>query len=694
MKTLVSSDIECINEFYEIYTKFGTSQECCDCLENLSREKAEPWKSIFLGLCHWLKGDGIQEQTYDNREEYKQAYVILDKVQKEIKDRDGLLFLFVEKYRIDALSLSFTRPVKEIEKLFDEIIEKFKVDKTPEIQAEVAKAMLFKSFMFWKYSQKAEAQGFSSQQEELFKRSMQEADTIIETYKADEYKDNANIQTTIAKTLMNRVKDLDSIGERTKEDSNKKLHEFISNYGQSESQGVQTEVAKAMFKKAWELYHKKIIADAEIKNTMGEPKRPISVQEVIDEYEKLKEKYQNTFIYEIQEIILSSMIYQFSVYEEAGRIKDALRLYEGIINYYDTHKTALSSWEDYIENDIKKKRKELQEQLKEESDKKSKEVEWARIKGEIDKLSEFYPDNKKHIEDLAKLICNGNIVPFAGAGLSHFKVDDDNYAYPLWGDLINGIYNKYMHFGCDETKSKRQRLIDIEPKFKNETCIGKATLLKDQLGQALFVREVIDIFKIQKDKTEILKEKIKQQPYALFPLLFKKFILTTNFDCLIEYAYQEGKSDLVSCSAYDINKMDYIGNNNAILYKIHGTIEQPNTIILTHEDYKEHYKPDSANVRILNKFLKGNSILFMGCSLSEDEDIMPFYSPVDNYALYPCSKEEIERAERRISQKNIIPILFPADEYHYIGSILEYCLFYNKREKVRENNESWGLFLA
>ena len=672
MKTLVSSDIEFINEFYRIHTKFGTSQECCNRLEDLSREKAEPWKSILLGLCHILKGDGLQLLTYDNREEYEQAYVILDKVQKEIKDRKGLLFLFVERYRIDALALSFIHPIKEIEKLFDEVIEKFKADKTPEIQAEVAKAMLSKSFILWKYSKEAEKQGFAKQQEALSKRSMQEADKIIKTYEIDEYKNNANIQTTIAKTLMNRVKDLDSIGERIKEDSNKKLHEFVSNYGQSESQGVQTEVARAMFNIAFELYHKKIITDAEIKNAIFEQEKQISAQEVINAYERLKIKYQNSSIYKIQELVFLANVQQLTVYEYVNNTRESLRLCGEIIKYYDTHKDSLSIFGDYIEH-IQERQNELQKQLKEENDKKSKWAERARINCEIDKLSEFYPDNKKHIEDLAELICDGNIVPFAGAGLSHFKVDDDNYAYPLWGEFIDGIYKKYMHFGYDETNPKRQRLVDVEPKFKNETCIGKATLLKDQLGQALFAREVIDIF--SKDYTEILKEKIKLQPYALFPLLFRKFILTTNFDGLIEYAYRELKSHLVSCSAYDINKMDYIGNNSAILYKIHGTIEQPNTIILTHEDYKEHYKPDSANVKILNKFLRGNSILFMGCSLNEDENIMPFYSPMNNYALYPCVKEEIERTECKISQKNIIPILFPADEYHYIYDILKYCLF-------------------
>ena len=136
----------------------------------------------------------------------------------------------------------------------------------------------------------------------------------------------------------------------------------------------------------------------------------------------------------------------------------------------------------------------------------------------------------------------------------------------------------------------------------------------------------------------------------------------------------------------------YLGRdfNHTILYKLHGTIEQPNSIILTQEEYKEHYKPDSPNSRILGKYLSGNSVLFMGCSLEEDDDIMPFYKKRLNYAIFPCAKEKIEEVERKLSKKNIIPILFPissplqGSDFHSIVDILKYCLFEKDENKVED----------
>ena len=170
MKTLFSSDIEFISKFYSIHTELGTTQKCCDYLETLSREQSEPWKSILLGLCHILKGDGLHQLTYANRDEYEKAYLILDEALKRIKNKKRILFLFAERNRIEALALSFTRPISEIIILFDELIDNRLACDSPAVQTEVAKAMLSKSFVIWKYSEAAEEQGLMAQKDALFRR--------------------------------------------------------------------------------------------------------------------------------------------------------------------------------------------------------------------------------------------------------------------------------------------------------------------------------------------------------------------------------------------------------------------------------------------------------------------------------------------------------------------------------------------
>ena len=91
-------DEDIINEYISLHTELGTTQECCDAVLELSNNKIEPWKSLLKGLVHTIKGDGVEitSQRYEGEKEYEKAYVIFDEVQKQIKNKKGLLFLFTE----------------------------------------------------------------------------------------------------------------------------------------------------------------------------------------------------------------------------------------------------------------------------------------------------------------------------------------------------------------------------------------------------------------------------------------------------------------------------------------------------------------------------------------------------------------------------------------------------------------------
>lgn len=668
MKSLFSEDVDFINKFYSIHAELGTTQKCCNNLEYLSKEHPEPWKSILLGLCHILKGDGLHQQTYNNREDYEKAYHILDEAQKRIKNKKRLLFLFTERNKLEALALSLTHPINDIKILFDEFIDNLKTYDAPAIQAEVAKAMLSRSFIIWKYSEIAKEQGLISQNEILFKKSVQEAELITSIYDSEKYKYNFNIQQTIAKTLFNRAIDFNRISKEYIKKSNDQLREIISKYSEYEDIGLQKQVAKAMFNIAQNLHREKIIADVEIKDTLIYPSNRISIRDVIMEYDRLKERYYESPISEIQQYVLLSIMGQITIYEEYDDIGAALNSYKELISYSEKYKESLYLQDNHIEF-CKSRELTLQKQLESEEIEKSQYDEWEKLDKEMEELYEFYPCNKQHIETLTNLICDGQITPFVGAGLSHFMLENNQYAYPLWGEFVDGVYAKYRYLKVNDVV--RQRFAYSKQEFESMNSIDKASFLQEQLGQALFSSEIVNTFKQIPYKS--IKDIIKQQPYILFPELFKRFVLTTNFDNLIEQAYQEKEQCLSSCSVYDIDKLDDYDDNRTILYKLHGTIELPNSIILTRNEYNEHYTPNGNHCKILNKYLRGNRVLFMGCSL-DDENILPFCTKKSNYALYPCLSTEIEEAELKLSNMNVIPILFPSGEYQYIYSILRRCV--------------------
>ena len=688
MAKTFTTDEEIINEYYRLYTELGTTQKCCDVILELSQSQSELWKSILNGLVHTLKGDGLGiVQNYDNKEEYKQAYDIFDNVRKQIKNKKGLLFLFVEKKRIDALALCFTVPIKEIEALFDNVINQFKDNKTTAIQVQVAKIMLSKSFILWKYAQLAEDNGYKEEYSNLFEKSTEETEKIISTFDTQEYIDNPEFQTTIAKAIMNKANDVDIRSDKYKQESIELRKKIVARYEKSDNKGLGRQVLRAMFDIAMGLHRRKVTAEAEIQKMMFNPTENVSAEQVIYEYNNLITECKKSTISDIQQYVIVSMLQKIAIYEDEGASSELMTSYSEIIQYFKNNEAEFSEWKSTIEN-VKQRKTDLQKQLKIEEEQRKKDDEYNRVKEKINVLFEFYPDNKKHLNQLIDLIRKGQIIPYIGAGLSHFKVNDKP-AYPLWRGFVDDVYEKYKHFE-NKTDRVRKRLVDAQPPFEKRSCIDKATFLKDQLGKGIFGMEVIDTFR--KKKPSEVGDSLEKQPYALLPKVFKnRFILTTNFDNLIELAYKE-KESFKSCSVSDIETIEETDSNHTILYKLHGTIEQPNSIVLTREDYKERYAPDSNNSKILSKYLSGNSILFMGCSLEEDDDIMPFYKKKINYAIFPCAKDEIEDAEQKLSKKNIIPILFPLSspiqdsDFHHIVDILKYCLF---ESEENENNDPY-----
>lgn len=747
MKKISTTDENIINEYYGLCTELGTTQKCYDAVLNLSENKQEPWKSILVGLAYELEGNGIKmtDKQYENTEGYKKAYTVFNKIQKEIKDKEGLLFLFVEVHRITALALCLTKPIKQIEYLYDNIINKFKDKTEPAIQTQVATAMLDKSFVLWKYSKLANENGFDEMQSNLFQKSTDEAYELVNIFRDSKYEDNININEILAKTRKNIANDMAALSDKYKEKSRKEVEAIIKDYERSDDDKLRIQVSNALFSKALDLHEAKVIEDAKEKNEMSFSTEPLANQE--DSFKKAIKAYNDVVEhadkgsngYEIQRNVLLAMEQKAKMYRLENKFEELIALYNEIIEKFDQSEDEFFTWsvifamlskvkilremskleealkqcdlfiKRFSDNEvaitgsgIKQLKADLEKEHKkqyEESiiNKRTREKR-DRNRKRIEELNAFYPNNEENLRRLVEGISEGHIIPFIGAGLSHFKVDG-KYIYPLWWQFVDDVYQRYRDFKPGDSRKRLSE--NIVPPFEKKNCIEKASFLEEQLGQAIFGSEVQEIFK-HKRISEV-KNTLKRQPHTLLPVLFtNRLILTTNFDNLIELIYQDNEKLLSACSDGDSLKMDDINKNVTMLYKLHGTIDRPNSIILTNEKYKNHYgseNPDNHDIpltehgRILNKFLTGNSVLFMGCSMEEDDELMLFYKKSTNFAIFPCTENNREKVEKRLSGKNILPILFPIPElntdekdfpdgsFDFINDILEYCLFEVRKKR-------------
>lgn len=226
-------------------------------------------------------------------------------------------------------------------------------------------------------------------------------------------------------------------------------------------------------------------------------------------------------------------------------------------------------------------------------------------------------------------------IVFIGSGISKRYLQD----YPTWEELLKEYWekiNKEMDF--------YHYLLTIKEKYKNSISDDSildhkiyteaATQIENDFNKA-FNNDIIELENL--DARRVFSENISPFKYSIcqrfskvplkpdidteelesFKHLLKKakMIVTTNYDSFIEHLLL----------AQGITPKLYIGNHGFFedtvgwseLYKIHGDIKDPKSIIINTDDY-EKYDSNSIliSAKILSNMIK-NPILFIGYSLTD-----------------------------------------------------------------------------
>lgn len=245
--------------------------------------------------------------------------------------------------------------------------------------------------------------------------------------------------------------------------------------------------------------------------------------------------------------------------------------------------------------------------------------------------------NRKIGVTMLKDIVENNSYPivFIGSGMSKRYLKD----FPTWGNLLQEYWNQ-----IGESKSIFQFMRNLEQtdeEVKNTTDdkkeflinIKTATYIKQRFDDLFYAGKiVIDgltdkeayLNKISPFKYSItkrfsnytIKDDMKEEIEEYKKFLSKaKVIVTTNYDTLVE--------DLLS----SINQKPtvYIGQkgffdetyNWSELFKIHGDVNDPSSIVITENDYKTY---DENSILISAKILSNlinSPIIFVGYSLTD-----------------------------------------------------------------------------
>lgn len=210
-------------------------------------------------------------------------------------------------------------------------------------------------------------------------------------------------------------------------------------------------------------------------------------------------------------------------------------------------------------------------------------------------------------KDLIERLKNGDCALFVGAGLSI------PCGLPSWGGLLRELIDevKKLPFETKEQVADYEKMIEDSNKY-----LTLASDLKEILGPKFFdyVKKRFTDGSLRPNQNHDLVVKL---PF--------KFVITTNYDQLIDQTYAFTYRQLPAILTYSMSRdIAYkIWNNEYFILKAHGDINiNSEGIVMTENDYREIIYRNPGFQSALQVLFSTKSILFLGTSFSDIDFIL------------------------------------------------------------------------
>jgi len=306
-------------------------------------------------------------------------------------------------------------------------------------------------------------------------------------------------------------------------------------------------------------------------------------------------------------------------------------------------------------------------------------------------LSELlnYKNNKNRLNFIKQY--RKEIIPFVGAGISK------GCGLYTWRELLDQLAENYF------TKQEIKEFQSINDNLKYADEIVKV-IGNTHLAMKL-IREIFE------------NAKINLSPSAFILVSnFSDLIITTNYDYILEMASKQNVAieplkPLLPCLKGQVDEAIQI--NDRCLLKLHGSLEETTSFIITSSQYDEFYgvsendRQHKPIPQFLQKIFPGKKLLFVGCSMEEDrpleilKECIELHERVSHYAILPYFNDEEKNIKRNryLSSIGIEPIYYPEGDYDAVEKLLCYlaeqhnffeyidCIVFKKINSVYKKNE-------
>ncbi len=220
---------------------------------------------------------------------------------------------------------------------------------------------------------------------------------------------------------------------------------------------------------------------------------------------------------------------------------------------------------------------------------------------------------QKSLQKLKRLYKRRNALPtfFVGAGLSRAA------SLPSWRELLLELARTYDRHDTDGTTEVE--IADILSGGRPAAYLQAGSHLREKLDQkdnTLWRRSLTTIFGHPRLKTA------ETPAHKSLAQLECSRLITTNYDCLLEYTAARAGRQLEVCHPWKENRQNIETSKNCPLLKLHGDVSDPESkLILTREDYEALYGENLdqvADLPYLQTFFRtAVPLVFIGFSLDD-----------------------------------------------------------------------------
>lgn len=231
------------------------------------------------------------------------------------------------------------------------------------------------------------------------------------------------------------------------------------------------------------------------------------------------------------------------------------------------------------------------------------------------------PEHGRHVDVLREQIAAeaASVLIFLGAGLSFgvgrflgraaFERPEpwDDHRFPSWPDLIGRMKDYLLERAASEVEAR-----SLDRFFASNDYLDCAQLFRTVVDPEEYERFLVSQFEMVPEDEHALTP----SHFALVRLPLREFF-TTNYDSLIELAFERAHEPLVVSSSANEFRQHQPERPRRHLIKLHGTIDRPDDLVLTRDDYANSRRGRVEMFEHLTAGVRYSSFLFLGFSLTD-----------------------------------------------------------------------------